>query len=440
MKNKKLLSTVVASALVAAQMAVPVMAANGGTVDVDVTTKDAVIRVEVPTSMEIAVDQFELGLAGSQIASSDFSIANKSEVPVKVDVTSKATLGSSVKLVSSPSAVKASTDSDGEAWLAVAAQTSDGKYIEESGKTAGDLTEASANVATFASDSKEASQSFYLNKSTGITEYKLLVPGANGEIGDATYAEFYELSPATLESNDDAGLQKAVDAGDVYVVATADVGKTGTTVTKISKGTKLTDVSITYNGTNSYYTADDTKAEVTDGKVPSGKVYVYAGQNGSDGGKTAFRYIGKLGGAKETWTNSDITKVNITYEIVGVTATNYDEAVKNCAYGLHKGNVNTSVAYTSGKDNSDVVLTFTPGTDAKTLSSNFLSINGVDTSSWSSFSSSFIFDTTNNTITVKSGVFGFSSITGVTTDHKYTFVVKDTDGQTYSTGELDLTP
>ena len=39
MRSKRLLSTVVASALVATTMAMPVMAADGGQVEVDVTRK-----------------------------------------------------------------------------------------------------------------------------------------------------------------------------------------------------------------------------------------------------------------------------------------------------------------------------------------------------------------------------------------------------------------
>ena len=57
MRNKKILSTVVASALAATTMAVPVMAADGGNIDVPVTTKTAVIRVQVPTKMDISVNQ-----------------------------------------------------------------------------------------------------------------------------------------------------------------------------------------------------------------------------------------------------------------------------------------------------------------------------------------------------------------------------------------------
>ena len=69
MRNKKLLSTIVATALVTTTMALPVVAADGGEVDVDVTTRTAVIRVQVPTSLEIAVNQFEKGDKGSQVYS-----------------------------------------------------------------------------------------------------------------------------------------------------------------------------------------------------------------------------------------------------------------------------------------------------------------------------------------------------------------------------------
>jgi hypothetical protein len=81
MKGKKLVSILTAGAL-AATMAMPVMAADGGTIDVEVTTKTGILRVEVPTTLAIAVDQFETTDAGSQVYSEEFTIANKSEVNV----------------------------------------------------------------------------------------------------------------------------------------------------------------------------------------------------------------------------------------------------------------------------------------------------------------------------------------------------------------------
>lgn len=163
--KKRLLSTIAASTLIAAQVVAPVMAADG-TINVNVSDKEAVIRVVVPTALEIAVDQFETVDAGTQIYSEPFAMENKSAVPVKVSVTSTATLGTGIDFVSKVSDANPETPSatGGKAWLAVAAQTSSGKYIEESGKGVGDLTEASGNVTVFDATSKAASQDFYLAK------------------------------------------------------------------------------------------------------------------------------------------------------------------------------------------------------------------------------------------------------------------------------------
>ena len=81
MKRKKVLSMLTAGAL-AATMVMPVMAADGGSFDVNVTTKTGILRVEVPTTLAIAVDQFETSDTGTQIYSGEFPIANRSEVNV----------------------------------------------------------------------------------------------------------------------------------------------------------------------------------------------------------------------------------------------------------------------------------------------------------------------------------------------------------------------
>lgn len=75
MKKRKLFSTVVTGALIAAQMTMSVMAATGS-VNTDVTTKNAVIRVQVPTKLGVAVDEFETAGDGSQIYSEEFGIKN----------------------------------------------------------------------------------------------------------------------------------------------------------------------------------------------------------------------------------------------------------------------------------------------------------------------------------------------------------------------------
>lgn len=328
MRNKRFLSTVVAAALVASTMAVPVMAADGGEVNVDVTTKNAVIRVEVPTSLEVAVNQFEKQDTGSQIYSTTFGIKNKSEIPVKVDVLSTATLGSGITLVSSKTAAESSTTD--EAWMAVAAQTSAGKYIEESGKDVKDLTESNDNVTTFVQDSTTttsatAGQVFYLGaNSTPTVTYTKVAPADADELAAAkeiSYAQFYELTAFTTQPGTDAALQAEVDKADVYAIDTSDA------VTLIAKGTS----GATFATGSTYYTAGS-QLKATD--LATGKIYVY-GETG-DGGAAGFRYLGKLSEGRETWTSTDINSINIAYTITGVTATKYDEVDDNCTYGLYK--------------------------------------------------------------------------------------------------------
>lgn len=320
--KKRLLSTIAASTLVAAQVAMPVMAADG-TVNVTVSDKDAVIRVEVPTVLEISVDQFETVDKGTQIYSEPFTMVNKSVVPVNVSVTSTAT--ATAELVPKVSDVNPATPSaNGTAWLAVAAKTSSEKYIEESGKDIGDLTEASGNVETFDAASKAASQEFYLAKGSGNASYKLLDKDTATEV--PSYAKYYELTVATAAN--DTALQTLVDAGDVYYEATTGAGTNGNVLTRIAKGT----TGNVKDANSTYYTVA-TSATVGTALVAS-KKYVY-GEMSTAGDSTAFRYIGKLEDAKANWSKTDISSVKIEYDINGVTASNYDEAKKNCTFGLY---------------------------------------------------------------------------------------------------------
>lgn len=336
MKGKKLLSMLTAGAL-AVTMVMPVMAADdGGSFDADVTTKTGVVRVEVPTSMAIAVDQFEITHTGNQIAAGEFDMTNKSEMDVKVTITSTATPAAGVNLVSTAKAAQDSTGAD--AWLGVAAKTNDG--TANSGKEYDDLktgtdadakvedfwelTDANANVTSFAADTKKAEQVFYLAKGTGSAEYKLAVPDATEQV-KKTFAKFYELTENTA-IDDNTKLKTAVEADDVYVVATGDIAKDGASVEKLAKGSTVADN--TYAGTNKYYTA------AADASTPANsKIYVYAAM-ANDGGKAGFTYIGKLGG-KETWSATDIGTINIAYKIAGVTGTRYAEVLPDCTYGLY---------------------------------------------------------------------------------------------------------
>ena len=358
--KKRLLSTIAASTLIAAQVVAPVMAADG-TINVNVSDKEAVIRVVVPTALEIAVDQFETVDAGTQIYSEPFAMENKSAVPVKVSVTSTATLGTGIDFVSKVSDANPETPSatGGKAWLAVAAQTSSGKYIEESGKGVGDLTEASGNVTVFDATSKAASQDFYLAKGSGNAAYKLLDYDTATAAGVPSYAKFYELTAAGTLAND-AALQAKVDAGDVYYEATTGAGTNGNALTKIAKGTA--DVTLVANST--YYTVGTTAATPA-----ASKIYVYA-EMGTAGANTAFRYIGKLEDAKSSWSKDDIKTVKIEYDIDGVTASNYTEAAKNCTYGLYSapgtdmsaGTAKGTVQYTTANVSEVVSINLTNAT------------------------------------------------------------------------------
>lgn len=336
MRNKKLLSTMLATALVATSMTMPVMAADGGEVDVTVTTKNAVIRVEVPTTLSVAVNQFEKGDTGSQIYSAAFDITNKSEIPVKMKVTSKATLASTgtIDLVSSKDAVSESTSTNGAAWLAVAAKTSAGKYTEESGKDIKDLTEASKNVATFvqgtdaAKSTATAEQTFYLNaNATPTVTYTKVAPTDAAELKEAqeiSYAQFYEVTAMGTQPADEDALQTAVDASDVCAIDGSDA------VTFLEKGTVIEDAPASGS---TYYTVASTPTDVK--SLAASKIYIYGeAAAATTGGAAGFRYIGKLS-EKDNWSATDISNINIKYEIAGVQTTKYDEVETSCVYGLY---------------------------------------------------------------------------------------------------------
>lgn len=316
MRSKKLLSTIVASALVTATVAMPVMAADGGELDVPVKTKTAVIRVKVPTSMDIAVNQYQMGDAGSQIYASDFDMENRSQVAVKVNVTSTATLKNTTKLLETKAAAKASTKA-GEAWLAVAAQTGAGAY-----GTIADLTESDANVSTFSQSgtSATASQTFYL-KEGSAEAYKLL--NAGQDAGALTYAQFYELKAETVA--DAPALATLIGENDIYVAT--GTATDNQTLTKKAKGG-----SHSYDAGEVYYTIENM---VPAGTIDPTKLYVYADDTAdASDGKAGFRYIGSLA-ADQSWSNEDISNIKIKYDIMGVLTEDYTAKASDCTYGLY---------------------------------------------------------------------------------------------------------
>ena len=326
MRNKKILSTVVASALAATTMAVPVMAADGGNIDVPVTTKTAVIRVQVPTKMDISVNQFEMGDGGSQIYSTPFDMINRSEIPVKISVTSTAELKATTKLVGTKADAE-SSKTEGEVWMAVAAETAADSYADGAATAIKDLTDENKNVTSFVQGTDAdaakgtANQTFYMDKS-GTMKYKLL--NSNEAAADIEYAQFYELTLQTVAGAD--ALAALIAENDVYVAAGAAAD--GQDLTKEAKGTAHT-----YDAGEKYYTA---ALEATaKGDVDSTKLYVYGNGDAATDGVAAFRYIGKLSGAQETWTKDDITKVFDQIRYLGCSGSKYNDVKADCVYGLY---------------------------------------------------------------------------------------------------------
>lgn len=339
-RSKKLLSAAVVSAILAAQTLMPVAAA-GSELDVQVTTRTAPIRVTVPTAMEIAVDQFMLGGAGSQISSDAFTMSNKSQIPVKVTVTSTAELGAKTKLVSTKKAAEDSTDkTSNEAWIAAVTQTSAGNYTEtavDSSQDVDALTGTEKNITAFrqgtGADAAKgtAVQTFYLDKGTA-PKNKLFkaTTSSKEEVKVLSYAQFYELTPES-DPGSQAALQALVDAGDVYYVATSAIAD-AVDLTKISKGATVG--ASDYANTNTYYTVATTETDTSAMLADATKVYVYGdGTAASAGGDAAFRYIGALSSAKDSWDSTDLQKVHIKYDITGISVDNYNEIKDDLKYG-----------------------------------------------------------------------------------------------------------
>lgn len=328
MKGKKLLSMLTAGAL-AVTMVMPAMAAPDGTVDVELTTKTGVIRVQVPTTLAVAVDQFELGAAGTQIASADFTMVNKSEMDVKVKVDSTAAVPSAT-VKETVAEVEAAEDGDAFVWLGAAAMTAKDTYFAARGSFA-DLDDTSANVATFDSTNKKATQEFYLAKATGNKTYKVLKTATAGE-ANVSYAQFYKLTDVSSGVTDQDTLDAKIAASDVYVTSEATVAD-GTALTLVEKGG-----SYTWASGLKVYTAEAAPTAV--GSLTTSDQYVY-GEMGTDGGAAGFRYIGKLSNTQESWTKDDITDITIEYTITAISPDSYNANKTLCTYGLYKEPVAT---------------------------------------------------------------------------------------------------
>jgi len=437
MRKKKLCAVVAASSLVAAQMVMPVMAA-GGSITTDVTTKTGLIRVVVPTSLPIAIDEFQMMTSGTQIHSEEFTMENKSELDVMIKITSTATLGTGVSLKDTKAAAQGSTGSD--LWLAAAAKTGADTYDDPKTatptETIATLAETNANVATLKGDDKKAEQTFYLKKSSPA--YKLL--NVNEDSTGIKYAEFYELTTITFSGTGDQDtLNAAIAAGDVYSVATTSIGD-GAVLNKIEKGG-----SATFASTNTYYKVAATAAATIDNTKP----YVYAdGTADATDGKAAFRYIGTLGN-KTGWTSgsgNDVQTVTIAYDITGVKQDIYT-ALKGTGasdtslyYGLYvsaaPADAAPSIAVRTYNYDRTASLDITADLGAGDLAATSITkVEGSNDGTTVAIDFTSACTITGNKITFKNGQFAGASVG----NKRYLIVTFNDDEATKVTLELNIT-
>lgn len=351
-KWKKLATATVASAIIAAQ-AVMQVAAAGGTIDADMSTKIPVLRVAVPTKMAVSVNEFQMADAGSQVYSDEFTMKNLSEIPVSVKVTSTATLGTGVTLVGTRAEAETSTDADNPAmWLtAVAAVAKTGNTLEYAAgddKTVGALagTEANATAFTTGDSGSTAVQNFYLQKAEDAT-YKGIVGAEAEDIGGA---DFYELTSLDNDDDNAAGAAALAEEKDIYIASTAPVAGTPQALTKIAKGTAAAD--ITWSAGNvAYSIAAAPSADATD-VANAAKLYLYVDSaTEAAGDEAAFRYAGALSSAKTSWSSAnDLKGIEIVYDITGIPSPTYDEIAgtdgSNLTYGYKAEAGATAVAGT----------------------------------------------------------------------------------------------
>lgn len=344
MRNKKLLSTVLAASLVATTMAMPVMAANGqdsGELTTDVGVKTSVLRVQVPTALVVEIDQYDTAGNGSQIYSTEFDMTNYSNINVKVDVESVAT-ASNGGAVADLTAKKEDVDkASGDAvWLAVAARTT---YSGDPfGKAIKELKETDANVTTFGSASGDAKQTFYLKAASGDASTATYHAITSGDAKKAEAHTLYYQLGGKMVSGD--AVVEAMKTKDVYVVS-------GDTATRLAMDPDVTLDTLTgfTSGQTAYVVSGDTKNAAQMKTYSGDATYLWGTMTdpaAGDKGRAAFRYIGKLSDSKK-WDNSEIAQVKINYTITGVTPDKYGEVEGGLTQGLYNDSASTSATTTA---------------------------------------------------------------------------------------------
>ncbi len=341
-RSKKVVSAATVSAILAAQ-AVMSAAAAGGSINVDMSTKSPILRVNVPTKMAVSVNEFEMGDEGSQITSGEFTMKNMSELPVTVKVSSEATVGTDTVLVSTKQAAQDSTDATNPAmWLAaVAAVAENGgtlEYATGTDKTVAGLEGTEANITAFGtkdatSNKSTVDQTFYLQATTapiykGITGTD--VDKAKTEVGGADFYELTELTSVT----DAASAETEAATKDIYKATAAPAAGAPATFTKIAKGTKQADITI--NTGDKLYSIGATPV-ATASMVNTNKYLYIDGATTATGDAAAFRYIGALSGAKSGWSTTDLSAITITYDIAAISGSAYTEVAGADGSGLTYG-------------------------------------------------------------------------------------------------------
>lgn len=334
-KWKKLTTATMASALIAAQAVMQVSAA-GGTISADMSTKVPVIRVTVPTTMAVSVNEFQMGDEGSQITSSEFRMKNLSEIPVNVKVTSTATLDEDVTLVGTRAEAVESTDASKPAmWLAAVAAVNDDdgtlEYASGEDKTVKALAGTEANATAFATaeGKSTAVQNFYLKQASDAV-YEAIVGSDASKIGNG--ADYYKLTP-DAGITDQNTLNAALADNDIYHVGAAPVAGTGQVITKTDKGGTAS------HGSGVYYTIDDTPTAYATVEADTTGIYLYIkAATEAVGDAAAFRYAGALSSAKSGWSsNSDLTGIAIKYDIKGISGDAYATLAGDDGSGLTYG-------------------------------------------------------------------------------------------------------
>lgn len=161
MKKKKLLSAILASALMVTAIPFPAFAAGvattsdamDGSISGDSTVaSSALLKVKLPTDFNFIVNPLELPVTGSnetaQIISTPYTIINKSNMDVQVTVTPEFTSTTGVTVASSPDEIKNVAGEEPIIFLQVAPMAAEPKLINSGTSLQYDTSDTTATFAS----------------------------------------------------------------------------------------------------------------------------------------------------------------------------------------------------------------------------------------------------------------------------------------------------